>query len=144
MLTREETRKIVARIFDSIRPSDSEHIGEYTCDDLDCIESKCPFRNLKSCVCPNNEGVDGVFNTLEFVEQWAKEHSPVTYEQKYEEIFGVKPLQIDKCTKNYLCPKHAGFDIGINCNAQSCEKCKEGFWNSEYKEPVKEGVRKSG
>ena len=139
MLTREETRKIVARILDSVRPSDSEHMGEYDCGDLDCIESKCPFRNLSSGICPNTERVDSVFNVLEFIENWAKEHPIVTYEQKYEKTFGVKPLHIDQCKKVYLCPKHAGFDIGINCNAQSCERCKEKFWHSEYREPKKEG-----
>lgn len=132
MLTREETKKIVARIFDSIRPPYSESIGDCDCDDFDCIESKCPFRNTGSCVCPNTEGVDSIFNVLEFIENWAKDHPPTTYEQKYEKTFGVEPK--DKCG-DYACPRCVGF---LNCECRpdhDCERCKSEFWNSEYKEP---------
>lgn len=120
------------RMLDSMRDTCK---GEITCAGIKMKECKeCPLTKF----CEN----DIWFNAekiIEIVTQWAKEHPPVTYEQKYEETFGVKPLHIDRCTKIYLCPKHAGFDIGINCNAQSCETCKEKFWHSEYKEPKKEG-----
>lgn len=63
----------------------------------------------------------------------------MTKEQKYEETFGVKPVNIESETESYVCPKFIGFGVDISCNAQSCRKCKEGFWKSEYKEPKKEG-----
>ena len=123
-----EYQKNLVRMWDSLR---NEYKGVPTCITVSC--GVCP---LQDCCCGDNGNIS--FNSekaIEIVTQWAKDHPILTYEQKYEETFGVKPLQIDKCTKNYLCPKHAGFDIGINCNAQSCEKCKEEFWKSEYKEP---------
>ena len=137
MLTREEYKKIVTRIFDKIRGDHEEHKRDSCCSGI-AYCSKCPFDG-SDIFCLSGKSIDYIFNAFEYAERWAKEHPFITNEQKYEETFGVKPLQIDKCTKNYLCPKHAGFDIGINCNAQSCEECKEDFWQSEYKEPKKEG-----
>lgn len=76
---------------------------------------------------------------IEVVTQWAKEHPLVTMTGKYKEVFGVEPVHTESEIKCFLCPKHAGFYLNINCNAQSCEKCKEDFWHSEYKEPKREG-----
>ena len=116
------------RMLDSMR---EEHKGEATCLGVEAKEcEECPLTNFcENDICFNAEKI------IEIVTKWAKDHPFVTYEQKYEEVFGVKPLHIDQCKRCYLCPKHAGFDIGINCNAQSCEKCKEDFWGAEYKPP---------
>ena len=134
-----EYQKNLVRMWDSLRV---ENKGAKNCSPILC--KQCPFNEVV-CITVSYTGdnyTSLLFNAekaIEVVDGWAKEHPLVTYEQKYEETFGVKPLQIDRCTKNYLCPKHAGFDISINCNAQSCEKCKQDFWSAEYKPPVKEG-----
>ena len=123
-------QKNLVRMWDSLR---DKHKGTPSCITVSC--GTCP---LQDCCGGNNGNIS--FNSekaIEIVTQWAKEHPIVTYEQKYEETFGVKPVHTESEIKCYLCPKLAGIGIDINCNAQSCRKCKEGFWKSEYKEPKK-------
>ena len=133
MLSREELKKTVTRIFDSLR-KDKEYDGLCDCRGIRSC-SKCPFDGSYR-YCFDEESIDNVLNSLEYIESWAKEHPIVTYEQKYEETFGVKPKnKYDE----YLCPHNAGF-TGLNkCESESsCAECKKNFWESEYKEPKKE------
>lgn len=123
-------QKDLVRMWDSLRTDEK---GSNSCN----ISVKCPVCPLNG-VCGGNL-LFGVEKIIEIVTQWAKEHPIVTNEQKYEEVFGVKPVNIEAETESYACPKFIGFGISISCNAQSCEKCKEDFWKSEYKSPKKEG-----
>lgn len=118
------------RMLDSMRDISK---GAISCIGIDA--DKCE-KCLLADIC-DNEILYNAEKVIEIVTQWAKEHSFVTYEQKYEETFGVKPK--DKCG-DYACPRCVGF---LNCECRSdhdCERCKSEFWNSEYKPPKKEGV----
>lgn len=123
-------QKDLVRMWDSMR---KEYKGETRCTAINC--KVCPL-----CECCSGKGGNISFNAekaIEIVTQWAKEHPIVTYEQKYEETFGVKPKNPLGDT---LCPHFAGF-VNVKCekNTIGCKKCKEDFWHSEYKEPKKEG-----
>lgn len=137
MLTREELKRTTTRIFDKLRGYDKENEGRCGCEGVKSC-SMCPFDG-KDTFCLSEHSIDIILNAFECVEKWAKEHPIVTMRDKYKEVFGVEPVHTQSEIKCLLCPKLAGFGIDINCNAQSCEKCKEEFWQSEYKEPKKEG-----
>ena len=143
MLTKEEYKRIAIRIFDGIREADSEFLGECTCDGVSGC-SQCPLNKL-GCNCDCFETRDGLdklfasFKSLEYLEKWAKEHPATTYEDKYEETFGRKPItQYGQyfCPKitvaGYRCP-HDGTEILIS--DARCKECKEKFWKSEYVPP---------
>ena len=118
------------RMLDSMR---EDHKGESTCLGVESEEcEKCPLTNFcENDICFNAEKI------IEVVTQWAKEHPFVTYEQAYEETFGVEP-------KNrygeYICPRPLiEIDACDSKHSEDCDKCKKEFWGSEYKPPKKEG-----
>lgn len=124
-----EFQKNLVRMWDSLRPvvfKDACSCGGVSCD-------RCPFKNT---VCHNDD--NGVlFNAekaIEIVTQWAKEHPIVTRADKFKEVFGVEP----KSNNCFVCPHRVGFN-NAKCNLMQCAKCTNEFWNSEYKEPKKEG-----
>ena len=123
---------------DFVRMLDSmleEHKGETTCLGIGAKEcEECLLANYcENDICFNAEKI------IEIVTQWAKEHPFVTNEDKYKEDWGVEPRN----EKGVLCcPKYMGLLKDLSkCHPISgeCEKCKEEFWNSEYREPKKEG-----
>lgn len=126
-------QKDVVRMWDSMR---EEYKGEPRCITVDC--KVCP---LYECCCRKDGNITfNVEKAIEIVNNWAKEHPFVTYEQKYEETFGVKPKNL---FGDMLCPHFAGFvDVKCEKSIKGCAKCKEGFWGAEYKPPKadKEGV----
>ena len=142
MMNIEEFRKTVARMFRSAQ--DSTFLLDDTkkpCKGVHCVD--CPIfeeTNTTSDECMiNNLSIFDAFDIIEAVERWAKEHPIVTYEQKYEETFGVKPFKIDtlgNVSREYTCPKGAGFNIDVVCRDITCKSCKEKFWRSEYEPPV--------
>ena len=118
-------QKDFVRMLDSMR---EEHKGETTCvgiGDKACEE--CPLTTL----CVDNDICFKTEKIIETVKQWAKEHPVVTYEQKYEETFGVKPRALNG---NIPCPRNMGFKIKCE-TIGACGKCTNEFWNSEYKPP---------
>ena len=133
MLSREELKEAVTRIFDSLR-EDKSYEGQCDCGGFHAC-SKCPFDG-HDMYCFDESSIDNIFNSFECVERWLQEHPPITYEQKYEDTFGVKPKnKYDE----YLCPNNAGFRLNDCESESSCAECKKNFWESEYKEPKKEG-----
>lgn len=129
-------QKDLVRMWDSMR---EKYKGSPRCSTVNC--EACP---LYEC-CYSNDG-NTVFNaekTIEVVTQWAKEHPVTTYEQKYEETFGIRPITADG---HYFCPHIVGYECKYNLSIMeesvhnaTCKECKEGFWQSEYKPPKKEG-----
>ena len=120
-------QKDLVRVWDGLR---TDYKGSHNCCPILC--KQCPLNE----VCSSDGFTHTIFNAdkaIEIVTQWVKEHPLVTYEQKYEEVFGIKP----KCRDVYVCPRFVGF-LNYECPNHACEKCKEEFWNSEYKEPKKE------
>ena len=127
-------QKDLVRMWDSLR---EQYKGEPRCVKVCC--TSCPLNE-----CCNSKG-NISFNaekSIEVVTRWAKEHPIVTYEQKYEETFGVEPRKVSISgivTADYSCPKGAGFCANIDCQDIQCSRCKEDFWKSEYKLPEKGG-----
>ena len=64
MMTKEEYQKTLIRMWDSIRAGFSK--GKPNCNSIRC--SDCPMS--KACT----DGPLGVYDVIEFVEKWAKEH----------------------------------------------------------------------
>lgn len=98
MMTRNEYEKNLMRMFDSLRTS---HKGEESCTGIKCAD--CPFNEF---ACSLGLSKFNVFDTIEIVENWTKEHPVMTNAMKFEEIFGTKPSEISSC---------------------------DDFWNKEYK-----------
>lgn len=121
----------LVRMWDSVR---THHKGNIKCLGVSC--DKCP---LVSHVCGTHGTTFYAEKTIEIVTQWAKEHPLVTMVDKFKEVFGVKPVDIESEKKSLACPQNVGFGIDINCSAQSCVECTEKFWGAEYKPPKKEG-----
>ena len=132
-------QKDLVRMWDSLRV---ENKGAKNCSPTLC--KQCPFNDVV-CI---SDGYTGdnytsiLFNAekaIEVANGWAKEHPFVTNEQKYKEDWGVEPRNE---TGVLCCPKYMGLLKDLSkCHPISgeCEKCKEDFWNSEYKKPKKEG-----
>ena len=118
-MTREEYEDTFVRIMDSLR-LDTEYVGERNCKGVDC--SKCPLA----------EGAYGcyLFNAgkaIEIAEKWSKEHPLVTRADKFEEVFGYKPMYKDG---RFMCPS-----IPDCSRHHSCALCKSEFWKAEYEVP---------
>ena len=117
-------------MMDSVREG---HKGESPCDGVNC--DKCPLKSVCTDENVANEIELFAFDYIEAVEEWSREHPVVTMADKFKEVFGVEPKNKEGL---WCCPRCIGFlkkdcDIVIFCN-----RCKEQFWNSEYKEPGKE------
>lgn len=131
MLTQKEYEKIATKIFDSIRGEDSDKFGKCCCDEVHC--EQCPFKIGCDCnLFTSPIGLESVFKTFAILERWNKEHPPVTYEDKYEEAFGVKPVDEHR---EYVCPSNVGFTECVDCGVIDCDECAEKFWTSEYIPP---------
>lgn len=123
-MTREEFKKTIERIFEQEGANVSD---ERFCDDISC--KSCPLGVKKLACVSSVHGVNLIFNTLEFVEKWAKEHPIVTRANKYKEVLGVEPIR--NRAGDLICPLDAGF-IDFECgDYSSCDDCRNKFWNSE-------------
>ena len=124
-MTKEEYKRNLIRMFDSIR---DEFKGEESCRGVDCYDN-CPFDG-KVC------GMVGikfrVYEAIEVVENWAKEHPIVTNTDKFREVFGTEPSK-QTCFNHIDC-ENCEYYIPDDkeCGVQAK------FWNAEYK-PTKEG-----
>ena len=127
MLSKEEFDKTFIRMMDSMRDT---HKGELDCEGVYCNKS-CPF---DSCC-----GASHAFEIIDIAEKWAKEHPIVTNADKFEEVFGVKPIMIN-ADDSYVCPERIGFQVKCG-QRESCYNCKEKFWGAEYKAPTKSEVK---
>lgn len=108
MFDKEKFKKEYIRMMDSLREN---HKGEPSCNGAAC--SKCPLNNI-AC----GGGIDlryYVFEAIEVVEKWSKEHPIVTYKDKFIEVFGV--------------------DVWVKTLIEFGDNFAE-FWDSEYKPPV--------
>ena len=119
MLSKDEFKRELVRMWDSIRDDNSPHKGYDNCKGVDCKE--CPVYSH----CKSVKAVYDAFEMIEKVEQWSKEHPVITNRDKFREVFGVNLYQ----TK-YDC---GGFDCPVTVKCEECEI--KGFWNREYKEP---------
>lgn len=117
------------RMLDSMRDTCK---GAINCIGIDA--DKCE-KCLLADIC-DNEILYNAEKVIEIVTQWAKEHPVVTMKDKYKEVFGVDPVSK---RGGCVCPFDAGLS-DCNCtDSTACDDCRRKFWNSEYKEPKKEG-----
>lgn len=129
-MTKEEYKRNLIRMFDSIR---DEYKGEENCAGVNCGYN-CPFF-MK--VCGFGKVKFHVYEAIETVENWAKEHPVVTNADKFEEVFGVE-APMNRCIKNdEFCTDCEYYEFGSE--PTGC-KADERFWNAEYKEQKKEGA----
>lgn len=119
-MTKEEYKKNVIRMWDSIR--DEAYKGTTKCVGVLC--ENCPLHG--AC------GSFYVFETLELVENWAKEHQIKTNADKFREVFGTEPSK-STCVNDIDCENCEYYVNG------ECDVCDQ-FWNAEYN-LVKEGGR---
>lgn len=81
MLSKEEYKKNLTRMFDSLR---TDYKGEDNCAGVRC--SDCPFDGAP---CSLGASKFYLFETMEIVENWVKEHPVTTNADKFRELFGV-------------------------------------------------------
>lgn len=125
MLSKEEYKRNLVRLWDSLRGDDK---GDESCTGIRCID--CPFDG-KTC----NIGAPNfrAYEALEIVEKWAKEHPIVTNAEKFKEVFGVD-APMNRCIKNdEFCADCEYYEFGSERGG--C-KADERFWEAEYKEPA--------
>lgn len=126
MLSKKEYKENLIRMWDSLR--DEAYKGATMCEGVTCRD--CPLYN-KAC------GSFYVFEALELVEKWAKEHQIKTNADKFKEMFGVD-APMNRCIQNdVFCADCEYYELGSE--PTGC-KANERFWNAEYKEPKKEGA----
>ena len=118
-MTRKEYEKTYIRMMDSVR---TDHKGNEDCAGVPC--GICPIRH----VCENWSLSFSAFEIIEIVEKWGSDHPVITYADKYEQVFGCKPLTAGDGI--YLCPHFS------DCPSEvTCTECKKNYWESEYIEP---------
>ena len=125
-MTREEYKKNLIRMFDSIR---DEFKGEENCAGVGC-GNNCPFYGK---VCGSGKIKFHVYEAIEVVEKWAKEHPIVTNAEKFKEVFGREP-DTQACVTPPIRCEDCEYYIPDDTECRVQAK----FWYAEYKEP-KEG-----
>lgn len=122
-MTKEEYKKNLIRMFDSIR---YEFKGDENCVGISC--SSCPFDG-KTC----NTGAPNfhAYEAIEIVEQWAKEHPIKTNADKFKEVFGVEYDAMNSCINQGVKCRDCDYSEDGECDARNR------FWSTEYK-PKKE------
>ena len=114
MISKEEYKKTLIRMWDSVR--DNDYKGKNDCSGVECNE--CPITSM--CV-DYMENINNAYNIIEFVEKWAKEHPIVTNGDKFKELFGFEIEKTFNGCAGLPCPSH-------------CDTCpNKGFWDKEYK-----------
>lgn len=75
MISKEEYKKTLVRMWDSVR--DNEFKGSHSCEGVHCDPKCCPIMSI--C---GNKMID-YYEVIEFVEKWAKEHPIETNGSKF-------------------------------------------------------------
>lgn len=121
MLSKEEYKENLTRMFDNLRDSNK---GAKNCGGVDCHD--CPLFN-KICNC--DSPIYYAHEAADVVEEWAKQHPIETNADKFRELFGVQP-PINVCVNKMGCG---------NCEYCSDGRCnvRNSFWNSPYEEKRK-------
>ena len=132
MLSREEFEKTAIRMMDSLRVNNE---GQFNCSSVYC--DSCPLFKEEGCL--GNKKIANLYEIIDVVEQWGKEHPIVTNADKFEEVFGTRPIMIN-ADDSYVCPERVGFLVKCSVNGSCCD-CKEKFWGAEYKAPTKSEVK---
>ena len=114
---------------------------DHCCCGVDCNE--CIF--FRICVASHScfeDSGENLYDIMEMIEKWAKEHPKKTYADKYKEVFNIDipkeftaginaPSLINAPS---FCPHQFGFKCECDSN-KDCIECRNVFWNQEYIEP---------
>lgn len=124
MLNKEEFKKELIRVWDSVRSSESK--GCTHCFDVDC--NICPIKES----CRNDYNVIwNAYSIVEAVEKWSEEHPIKTNREVMKEL-------LEKTFGNIFFDDYLDGCKLIDCHKFSgefCDKCEyKGFWDKEYKE----------
>lgn len=119
-MTKEEYKRNLIRMFDSIR---DEFKGEENCAGVGCGYN-CPFF-MK--VCGIGQVKFHVYEAIEVVEKWAKEHPIVTNAMKFKEVFGVDYDAMNSCINHGVKCRDCDYSEDGECDAYNR------FWSTEYK-----------
>lgn len=118
MLSKKEYKENLIRMWDSLR--DEAYKGVTMCEGVTCRD--CPLYN-------NACGSFYVFEALEIVENWVKEHPVKTNADKFKEVFGFD-APIHQCIKkDEFCADCEYYEFGSEHGG--C-KVDERFWEAEY------------
>ena len=101
------------------------------CEATKCASCKLYHVQGGCCIAPDHEEIDAIEETIAIVSQWAKEHPVKTRQSEF-----LKHYPNARIFSGWLnaCPRDVFGDTEINCNAQSCHKCKKAFWLAEVEE----------
>lgn len=126
MLSKEEYKKKLVRMWDSVRRYNSPYKGDNKCNGVNC--EKCPIYAHCCDAYQDDIRVYNAFEIIDAVEKWSKEHPVITNRDKFKEIFGWEiPKSLRDCYAVQYC----------DClESNDCSECPyNGFWGKEYKEP---------
>ena len=122
MLGKEEYKRELVRMWDSVRDYNK---GESSCYSVECDD--CVLQHICNSYTQSNEVYHAV-EMVETVEKWSKEHSIITNRDKFKEMFGFEVTANYHDCDGILCPNDS-----ID---NDCKECPyNGFWSREYKEP---------
>ena len=97
----------------------------------DILCKNCPLSGRAFCVKKPDELKREDFELAEeIIMKWDKEHLVKTNADKFEEVFGFRPVK-NKCIKSYKCSECEEYGI-------SSANCMANWWNKEYKAPTEE------
>ena len=114
MISKEEYKKTLIRMWDTIR--DDSFKGADTCHGVNCTE--CPMKFICST------RVENVYELIEFVEKWAKEHPIVTNGSRF--LKNYPEADIYGCDDEFIYIKFP-FSHGV----EDCAKIPKTWWESE-------------
>lgn len=73
---------------------------------------------------------EGAQEAVDIVEQWSKEHSRKTRQDRFLAHF--PDAQLTPGTGNLqICPRHVYRWVEINCNTTTCYNCQKNYWLAE-------------
>ncbi len=129
MMTKEEYQKTLIRMWDSLR-------GDACKGDSNCNGVKCTICPLKPICRKENIFLD-IYDVIEFVEKWAKEHPAKTNREVFMEAMQEKfgdALDLD--ILNGMLDEQGCNLINGECHSSgSCKTCDQSkFWDKEYQE----------
>lgn len=111
-MTKEEYQINLIRMWDSVR---STHKGQKDCIGVNCKD--CPFdRNFCN-----------MYDAIEVVENWIREHPVITNAMKFKEVFGIEPDKRSCVNGNVINCRDCEYHGDAECAVSKL------FWNAEYK-----------
>jgi hypothetical protein len=126
MITKEEYKKTVIRMWDSVR---TEYKGFSECAGVTCRD--CPIASLCGKVI-------NYYDVIEFVEEWGKEHPLKTNREEFTEILREKFGDTFNIPNLMRRLENTCQIYTEKCDGECSECGQKEFWDKEYKEVNKD------